>query len=224
MIWSVPKDAWKGATCIIIAGGPSLQGFDPELLRFKRYSLETGREVRLIAINDSWRLAPWAEVLYFCDGTWWDRQQADNPRSYNGAYGFHDMIYAGFWVTTSQRFRDHPQVHTLRLSGQLGLETDPAALKHGSNSGYQAINLAYHYGAKKIILLGYDMRADAKGRTHWHNEERPDDFVKIMEQSMLPCFPSLVDPLVDAGVEVINATPASALKVWPQVPFLKALA
>jgi hypothetical protein len=36
-----------------------------------------------------------------------------------------------------------------------------------------------------------------------------------MKNSMLPCFDSLVEPLKDAGVEVINVTPDSALKCWP---------
>jgi hypothetical protein len=32
--------------------------------------LAKGR-AKVIAINNSWRLAPWADALYGCDYTWW---------------------------------------------------------------------------------------------------------------------------------------------------------
>ena len=28
-------------------------------------------KARVIAVNDAWRLAPWADILYACDGRWW---------------------------------------------------------------------------------------------------------------------------------------------------------
>jgi hypothetical protein len=34
---------------------------------------------------------------------------------------------------------------------------------------------------------------------------------------MLPKFKTLADPLAAAGVHVINASPGSALKIWPIV-------
>ena len=44
MIWSVPR-SWSGDTCVILAGGPSLRGFDiRQLYYFPR--------PRVIAIND----------------------------------------------------------------------------------------------------------------------------------------------------------------------------
>lgn len=218
MIWKVPRE-WEGGTCVILAGGPSLKGVNPAFLRYAE------PKVRVIAINDSWRIAPWADVLYFCDHQWWQRQRAMNRRTeYGSTYSFHDMIYKGFWVTVAPSFADHPQVRTLTLTGQLGLETDPRYLKHGSNSGYQAIGLAYHYGAKKIILMGYDMRCDG-GKTHWHNDHAaPSDvFAHDLEKSMLPCFRYIAAPLKESGIEVVNATPGSALTVWPYQPIEEAL-
>ena len=102
------------------------------------------------------------------------------------------------------------------------MEKAPDALRHGNNSGYQALGLAYLYGAKRIVLLGYDMHA-VDGKTHWHGEERPDDFQRVLRESMLPMFEHLKTPLLEAEVEVINATPGSALKVWPYVPLEEVL-
>jgi len=225
MNWQVPK-TWEGETAFIIAGGPSLrtmvidkQGakkpelFDASILR---------KRGRVITINDAWALAPWADVNYFYDSSWWRMQIDKNPGAWDRKTGmvyrtFHDQIYKGFWVSGSQDFATHPQVHALRLTGQTGLETKSDGLKHGSNSGYQCINLAYLFGAKRIVLLGYDMQPATNGRTHWHSEPRQSNFAQVLKLSMLPHFETLVQPLKEAGVEVLNANPNSALQCWPKV-------
>ena len=226
MIWQVPK-TWQGETAVILAGGPSLKGFDTSALRLRQPCgcVVHGRTIpRVICINDSWRLAPRADVFYYCDRQWFDSQTAINPYSLDGTLSFHEAIYRGFWVCGNGLwYADHPQVHGLRFSGQSGLSDDPAALRHGSNSGYAAINLAYLFGAKRIVLLGYDMHVEPSGRTHWHDQPRADGFAGIIKDSFLPCFDSLVEPLKAAGVEVLNATPGSALTCWPIVTLEEAL-
>jgi hypothetical protein len=217
MIYTVPK-SWQGETCVILAGGPSLRDFS----RFPSWI--TDSKCRVIAINDSWRLWPYSDVCYFCDPQWWQYQLAKNLRDKpTGTLSFHDAIYKEFWISTAPGFEHHPQVHTLKFNGQTGLSTDPTALHHGSNSGFACINLAALFGAKRIVLLGYDMKCDKTGRTHWHNEPRPDGFARVLEQSMLPLFSTLVTPLEEAGVEVINATPDSALTCWKYQPLEEAL-
>ena len=247
MKFPVPK-VWEDETVVILAGGPSLRTFSFDTIAVSG--------ARVIAINDSWRLVP-AEIrywnrppgfvftpgsvtpkcaLYFCDDKWWSSSQASNRRAMDNIDSFHDMIYRGWWFTGSLAFDLHPQVNALKLTGQTGLETDPGGLRHGSNSGYQAINLAYHFGAKKIILLGYDMKVQTLYvvdknnnpttraiNTHWHNEPRPDGFGDVLRQSMLPHFSTLVEPLRDAGVTVINATPDSALTCFPVMTLEEAL-
>jgi hypothetical protein len=222
MIWSVPK-SWDGETAVILAGGPSLRGFDvqPLMREFDGQPL-TLSGLRVITINDSWRIAPWADIQYFCDRDWRDTQVLVNRQSLDKSTDFARLIYKGFWVKGGADL-DHPHVRTLKFSGQLGLSDDPTALRHGSNSGYQAIGLAYLLGAKRILLLGYDMQAAKGERTHWHDEERRADFWTTVKDSMLPLFPALVEPLARAGVEVINCTPGSALKCWPYLPLEEAL-
>ena len=214
-IWSVPP-AWKGETCVILAGGPSLNDVD----------LSPLWRTRVIAINDSWRQYPLADVFYFCDPQWWLDQELLNLNSLSrkGYVTSFEEIKGRFWVSGSEPFENDARIQFLKLTGQTGLETNPTGLRHGSNSGYQAANLAYHFGVKKIILLGYDMRV-VNGRTHWHSERREpaEQFAVTLSHSMLPLFETLRAPLQEAGVEVINATPDSALKVWPYVPLEEAL-
>lgn len=195
--WVVPP-IWAGETCFILAGGPSLQGFRADRLK------GCGR---VLVINQSYQLAPGADCLYFCDARWWKVHGSQVRNLFTGSY----------IVTLENQIEG---VKTLRNTGPIGLETDPGGLRTGSNSTYQAINLAVHFGIKRIVLLGVDMQV-VDGRTHWHEpypwEGTPEAFSKVLTQSMLPKFNTLVEPLQKAGVEVINATPGSALKCWSYV-------
>lgn len=191
--WTATPE-WYGETAYILGCGPSLNIDDVSLLQ--------GR--RVIAINDAYRLAPWAEVLYFCDQKWWDEHKMDVLDRFVGR-----MI-----VTMSNLIHG---VKTLRCTGDTGLETDPGAVRHGSNSGFQCINLAYHLGATRIVLLGYDMRVNGH-KLHWchrRDMQTADGFQRTLSNVMLPKFQSIVQPLAEAGVEVINCTPRSALTLWP---------
>ena len=200
--WSIPPE-WTGETAFLLGGGPSLKGFDAESLR--------GR--RVIAINNSWELAPWADVLYFCDEKWW--------RWYGEKVG---IGFRGRYIVTPSLHVPDPRAKLIKLTGPTGLETDPGGLRHGSNSGFQAINLAYHFGVSRIVLLGYDMNVN--GMTHWHGGHpmtKAGPFAKTLSDAMLPKFPSIVEPLKQAGVTVVNATPGSALTCWPMETLEKVL-
>lgn len=225
MKWVVEQTC-KDENVFIIAGGPSLRTEVPKSVPKKfigadfRYLQKYGK---VITINDSWMLAPNAQVHYFYDQPWWNWQLqnntwAEDPKTGMKSRSFAQQIYKGFWVTTNPQFENHPQVRTLKITGERGLEINPSGLRHGSNSGYQAINLAYLLGAKKIVLIGYDMKC-LGNRTHWHNNGKQPAVVfnVALEKSFLPHFESLVEPLAKAGVEVINANLDSALTCWPRV-------
>lgn len=194
--WPAPR-LWPGATVACLGGGPSLTQADVDRLR--------GR-TRAIAINDAWRLAPWADVLYGCDWRWWLK--------HGGVPGF-----AGLKVSLSNS-RGHldryAAIKLLENTGVDALETRPSGLRTGRNGGYQAINLAVHLGARRILLLGYDMKAAGDGRTHWFGDHadwptRPS----VYATAMLPHFAGLAAALRDVGVETINCTLDSALTVFP---------
>ncbi len=197
---------WPGATVACLGGGPSL--------RRRQVAAVRGRG-RVIAVNDAWRLAPWAEVLYACDWRWWLKHE--------GVPGF-----AGLKVTLSNsrgHLDDYPDIKVVENTGTEGLERAPTGVRTGRNGGYQAINLAVHLGARRVLLLGYDMKPDARGRTHWFGDHadwptRPGVFAGVM----LPHFAGLARELQALGVEVLNCTPTSALEAFPKVALEQALA
>lgn len=188
----VPRLCTAG-TIVCLGGGPSLTATDVNAVR--------GQANAVIAINDAYRLAPWAEVLYACDAKWW--------------YWHHEkpelQAFAGLKFAldpSAKRFRG---VQVLRKTGETGLELDPTGLRAGRNSGYQAINLAVHLGAARIVLLGYDMQGG-----HWfgHHPDQSGPPFNICLQR----FATLVAPLKAAGVEVINCSRKTALTCFPCRP------
>jgi hypothetical protein len=92
----------------------------------------------------------------------------------------------------------------------------------GQNSGYQAINLAVHLGASRIVLLGYDMQPSPEGVDHFFGDHAHG--VRVPFLDLRPYFDSLVEPLKALGVQVLNATRRTALSCFPCVPLSEALA
>jgi hypothetical protein len=198
-VYATVARVWPGSTVVCLGGGPSLTPADVDACR---------GQARVIAINDAYRLAPWADVLYACDDQWW-KWHAGVPS------------FTGLKYSLTLPSNNTWGVQILRNDGPHGLATKPDSLRTGSNGGYQAINLAVHLGAARILLLGYDM-ARAAGKTHWfgeHPKGAPPPFAR-----MLQAFPTLVAPLAALGVEVVNCTPTTALRTFPRRALRECLA
>lgn len=88
--------------------------------------------------------------------------------------------------------------------------TTKDTINHGTNSGYQAINLAYHFDVKRIILLGFDMQ-HTNGKTHWHGDHPKRLTNAAGIENWLPRFKPLAQDLERLGVEVINCTTETAI-------------
>lgn len=201
MAASVPR-LFPRSTVVCLGGGPSLTPADVEACR--------GRAV-VIAVSDAYRLAPWADALYSCDAKWWDYHA--------GAADFPGLKFA-----LETRAGQWPGVQLLQNTGREGIETDPTGVRTGQNSGYQAINLAVHLGARRIVLLGYDMQPAPDGRTHWFGRhpralEQYSPYAQFIE-----AYHTAVAPLAALGVEVVNASRATALTMFPRLSIELALA
>jgi hypothetical protein len=86
----------------------------------------------------------------------------------------------------------------------------------GGNSGYQAINLAYLFGAVRIVLLGFDMQYKG-GLVHWHGDHPMAINRECPVRSFVKKFPRLADDLKSEGVEVLNATRETALDCFQKI-------
>ena len=199
--YSVVPRKFEGETIYIIGGGPSLKNFNFNELK--------GR--RTIAINKAVFFHQSADVLYWTDSRFytWYKNDIDN---FNG---LKFSLKPGSQYTTD--------IKVLRKGVAHGLEKDPHVLAHGNNSGYAAINLAYHLGANRIVLLGFDMHNDGKD-THFHEgyPTRPAGD-HIYRDKFLPGFKELERSLRAEGVTVFNASPHSSLNEFPKITLTQAL-
>lgn len=115
----------------------------------------------------------------------------------------------------------YANVQVLANTGDDGLELEPIGVRTGRNGGYQAINLALHLGAARILLLGYDMKAKDLASSHWFGAH-PDQQISPYP-SFLPYFAALAPLVARLGVEVINCSRATALTMFPRMPIAAAL-
>lgn len=140
-------------------------------------------------------------------------------RSWWNEYGLEIRSPAELWTTN----REAARVYNLNLiNGEPGggLSSRPNTIKLGGNSGFQALGLALHFGAAKVVLLGYDMQL-TNGRTHWHGDHpRLGNPLPIRMREWLLRFGELARA---TRVPILNASRATALQCFPRVSLDEAL-
>ena len=153
----------------------------------------------VIVINDNYKLAPWADILYACDPKWWNWHA--------------EMEFEGRRITQDAGAAEKYGIEHIESKPEKGLSTDPSYINQGSNGGFQAINLAFHEGAERIILLGYDMKFTG-GRSHWfgdHPEHSPANY-----GSFIQAYNDIPPQLPGLGLTIINCTRSTDLHCFPQ--------
>ena len=205
---AVPR-LWPGETVVILGGGSSLTPEDVNLCQGK---------ARVIAIKEAHCLAPWADCLYAGDAKWW--------RAYQGAPDFAGLKYTIAQDPNQEPMGEWPGLNVLQNTGTDGLESEPTGLRTGYNSGYQAIGLAVHLGVSRVFLLGFDMWTGPSGAQNWF-ETYPHLIKSHHVPSPYPifhqAFASIVEPLKQANVEVVNASRWTMLTVFPYLSLEEAL-
>lgn len=182
---------------MILASGPSLHPVEA------LYAHRSDAEV--IAVNSTFRLVPMADVVYAGDFLFWKTH--------------HREIASTVSLSTQLWTQDSTAAERYGLHRIKGVNKPGLGLKHihsNGNSGFQAINLAFLFGCRRILLLGFDMRAGPKGEKHWH----PDHPGPLMQAQ---CFSEWIhksEPLAKDlkanGCEVINCSGETALTCFPR--------
>lgn len=201
--WKAPR-LYPGETIVVLGGGPSLKSLDFSLLR--------GR--RVIAVNCAFRLGKW-DACFFGDRAFVQRTAPDLKD------------WPGLVVTRAEEYLLTPWVKVLKQKIEYrpgndwpfdvdGITTDPTEICWNRSSGGAAINLAVHFGAGKIILLGFDMQT-VDNQHNWHNfysdndvQAHTDDYRKFTGP-----MEAVARDLDKLGIPCINATPGSALGAFP---------
>lgn len=198
MNWTLPP-MWAGQTVAVLASGPSMS----------QAVADRVRHLPRIAINDTYRLAPDADIVYASDSMWWRM----NPEAVE-CHGIKASIEAVRGI--------HPNVpdcvRVLRNTGRDGFDVN-GSIRTQANSGGVGIQIAVHAKAARVLLLGFDMHGG-----HWHPpHERPlGNPGPASFRRWIAHITGLAKAL-PAGVQVLNCTPGSALTCFPMVSLDEAL-
>lgn len=198
---------WQGMAAAIVASGPSVRKASVGLLQ--------GR-LPVIAIKKSVELCPWADVVYGCDPAWW--------KSVRGLPDFKGLKLS--WATgICDEYRDIHRVFIDDNRCDRMIFNELGHVGAGGNSGFQAINLAVQFGAKRILLVGFDMQDNHGehwyGRNHWPMANNPNN--ENFRRWRAALETAAVD-LQRMGVEVVNASPNSGLKCFRKASVEQTLA
>lgn len=194
---------WSGQVCAIVASGPSVTQEQVNQLR--------GR-CRVIVVNNNFRLAPWADVLYAADGRWWLQYQDA-------------LTFSGLKVTQDRNTALHHKLHLVHLLEEKPTESRISIdrrgyLARGGNGGFQAINLAVQFVSRRHLWIGFEFRGE-----HWHgkhegNLRNPSEHTMKDWAETLDRQREVLDGL---GVQVINCSLDSALTAYRKLPLEDAL-
>lgn len=191
---------------IILGTGPSVT---PAVLeQVKRSGL------LVFGCNNTYQVAE-LTALMSCNIEWWEYYW---PRDEKLRAGTFDK-----W-TWDRATADRFGIKHIRGEWGDSLSTDPSYIHYGHSSGYQLLGIAYHYGVREMLLVGYDLKypkgyskADRNpgGDRHYFGEypKELQHFPSVGGNGemlgLLDCYRTIDCKAL--GLRIINCTPGSAL-------------
>jgi len=190
---------------VVCASGPSFSQEQAALLA-RRASVQRSdplaplpRGWRVVVTNTSYQKVPTADVLYGGDRSWWEVYWSKVQATFLGEC----------WTVNRWIAHNYGICH-IEHSDEPGLSPVFGRIHSGGNSGYAAIGLAYLFGAREILLVGFDYQ-DSYGLSHWHGDHPPQLNQDRPHEGWLAKIPALIDGLRAAGVRVVNCSIETAI-------------
>lgn len=210
---------------VCIACGPSLTLEQLEMIRAARER----DAIRVIVVNDNYLVAPWADLCYFADRKWWLWHTQGIAKRWPWVSFSAEQVRAAWAAFRGQKvtinhatIASEPGLFILQQGGVDGLSSDPKAIRTGQNSGFQVLQIAALSGGRPIPLVAYDMRFHG-GRSHAH-DGHPDKVAEGAYREYARAFRTVETPLQQAGIKVVNCTPGSMIRAFPQEDLARVLA
>jgi len=221
--WVIPR-MWDSGECWIIGGGLSFprQFGVPESIIKKVMNKELTMSAysdyfkplhdrNVIGTNVAYLLGDWISVLYFCDLRFYREniKQLEN---------FKNLKVTDTGNLPASKAYEQRNIKKLKRDTLFGLSEYADSLRWNHNAGAGAINLAFLFGVKRILLLGFDMKADKYGNTHWHTGlVNYGITTQATFKKFVKCFPDIANDAARNHVEIINVNPDSAIIEFPKV-------
>ena len=196
---------FQGETAIICGTGPSVTEHVIDLCN----KAKAEGKVRLFGINLSYQYFD-VDVMNACNYQFYDYYYPRDEKLRNGKFDK--------WTTRPELKGKYPTVEYIEEIWIPGFSTDPSKISAHHGSSAQAMNLALHYGIKRQLLIGFDMRH--KDKRHYFGEYPepmrhitrnlgPDGELIGLIKEMETIKPE------DYDIEIINCTPGSAMTCFP---------
>lgn len=231
--WQVPK-IWENGEVWVLGGGPSLINcFDipadvVKSVRMRKAGLDTYspylaaiHSKHVIGINVAYQFGNWVDICFFGDKGFFLLNRG-------GLSSFRKLVvtcHAKVGEKNLNWIKYLPQ--EIKKTAPIGLQkygisTRPDMVSWNENSGAAALSIAAWAGAKRIILVGFDMTLDETNKEqHFHNNYR--EVNKTLTEKQLP-FEIHLKPweiikrdLDNMGIEILNTSLNSAIKEIPKV-------
>ncbi len=175
----------------------------------------------VIAVNDAAVHAPKVDVVVSMDRLWaenrfgWLRDNHSPKIAWLRRSACKNIPTAD-WVEVFEN--DHNSTDFAEDRGTL----------NGTNSGFCALNLAYQLRPDRIILFGFDMNRSPEGLPYWFPDypwAKPGGSTSGGKyKAWASQFEAAARAFKDAGIEVLNASPMSAIDVFGKIAPEEALA
>jgi predicted peroxiredoxin len=204
------RPEWADRTAVVIASGPSLSDEQLEHVQSVRWDREA---CRVIAVNNTCSRVPWADCAYFGD---YLALKCYVPKLRPPVGDFQ-----GEWWTQDKAGAERWGLNYVKSANRPGLGAQRVHLN--GNSGAQAVNLATLFGAKRVLLLGFDMQSGPKGQKHWFGSHPVPLVQDLLFDEWIKKFEHIATDAKAMGVEIINCTPGSALPWFPMADIREAL-
>lgn len=196
-VWTVPKEWGADETCFLICGGESVRPQIPLIKQLRG---------RFIVLKHSVKIKPDADVL-FIHGEKIPRVIWDVVPLFRGKH----LVARG-------RYHPNMPANLVRIGRVKEHDRLCESPSHvcGYDMGTSGINLAYHFGARTVVLIGYDMTGG-----HWFSARDgfkahvPDPPQEDFDLHMGP-LPELAVDCKRKGLRVVNVSPISAVKCFEQ--------
>ena len=220
-MWQVPR-IWEGGDVWIIGGGPSVpKQFDipdsviQDVIKgnslpgvYSSY-MSFLHDKHVIGINVAYLIGDWIDMVFFGDASFFLPHQQRLALFPGMKVSCHAGVEKYKWV----RYVGKDPNKTKGISNNLNM------VSWNGNSGAAAISVAAHAGAKRIMLLGFDMSLD-NNRQHWHDiyhRGNKPDLKKMPFNRHLRGFSDIAKDARRLGIEIVNVSPNSAINEFRKV-------
>lgn len=178
-------------------------------------------DLPIFGCNNAYQWAP-LTALYSNNKEWWDYYW---PRDIALREGKFDK-----W-TYDRETSNKYGIKFIRGVWEPGLSKDPDLLHWGHGSGYELLGIAYHYGVREFVLIGYDLRypkgyqRDSKepgGKRHRFGEypKELQHWPRVGPDGEMTGLLECYRTIDTKDLRIINCSPGSALDFFEMGNFL----